>query len=69
MHANPAETSQDFIRNLQVGGSAAVMFRFFAGTNYYAGSALVTGHAPEVSFDGIFEDNFDLQGSGALTYT
>lgn len=69
MHGDPAASSQDFVRDLQTGGSAAVEFRFYAGTNYYSGSAIVTGHSPEVAYDGIFEDSFDLQGSGALAFT
>lgn len=69
MHADPAAAGQAFITNLQIGGSAAVTFRFYAGTNYYAGSAMVSGHNPEVAFDGIYEDSFDLQGSGALSFT
>lgn len=68
MHGDPAASSQNFITNLQTGGSASVEFRFFAGTNYYAGSGIVTGHSPEVAFDGIYEDSFDLQGSGPLTF-
>lgn len=69
MHGDPAAASQAFIRDLQIGGSAALTFRFYAGTNYYSGSALVSGHAPEVAYDGIFEDSFDLQGSGPLAFT
>lgn len=68
MHGDPDAPSQDFVRDLQTGGSASVEFRFYAGTNYYVGSALVTGHSPEVSYDGIFEDSFDLQGSGPLLF-
>lgn len=69
MHGDTSAASQAFIRNLQIGGSAALEFRFFAGTNYFSGSAMVSGHAPEVAYDGIFEDSFDLQGSGPLTFT
>lgn len=69
MHGDPTAASQGFIRNLQTGGSTAITFRFYAGTNYYEGSAMVSGHSPEVSYDGIFEDSFDLQGSGALSFT
>lgn len=69
MHGDPSASSQGFIRDLQIGGSAAVTFRFYAGTNYYSGSAMVSGHAPEVAYDGIFEDSFDLQGSGPLSFT
>lgn len=69
MHGDPTAASQTFINSLQLGGSAALLFRFHAGTNYYSGSAIVSGHAPEVSYDGIYEDSFDLQGSGPLTLT
>lgn len=69
MHGDPASAGQGFIRDLQVGGSASIVFRFYAGSNYYSGSAMVSGHAPEVSYDGIFEDSFDLQGSGPLSWT
>lgn len=66
MHGDAVAASQAFIRNLQIGGSAALVFRFYAGTNYYEGSAMVSGHSPEIAFDGIYEDSFDLQGTGPL---
>lgn len=69
VRADPASAAQTFVRNLLIGGSAALEFRFFAGTNYYSGSALVTGGGPEVAYDGIWENSFDFQGSGTLTYT
>lgn len=68
MRGDPAAASQEFIQDLQTGGSTSLEFRFYAGTNYYSGSAMVTGHSPEVAFDGIYEDAFDLQGSGPLTF-
>lgn len=68
MHGDPAAASQNFITDLQIGGSASLEFRFYAGTNYYRGSAIVTGHSPEVAYDGIFEDSFDLQGNGPLLF-
>lgn len=69
MHGDPAAASQAFIRNLQIGGSAAMVFQFLMGTNYFSGSAMVSGHSPEVAYDGVFEDSFDLQGSGPLSFT
>ncbi len=69
MHGDPIAASQTFINALQIGGSAALVFRFHAGTNYYSGSAIVSGHSPETAYDGIYEDSFDLQGSGPLTLT
>lgn len=69
MHGDPIAASQSFVQNLQLGGSAALTFRFYMGTNFYSGSAMVSGHSPEVAYDGIFEDSFDLQGSGPLTFT
>lgn len=69
MHGDPDAASQTFINSLQLGGSVALPFRFYAGTHYYEGSAIVTGHAPEVAYDGLYEDSFDLQGTGPLTFT
>lgn len=56
------------VRGYLTGGSAPVKFRFAAGTNYYEGSALVTGASPEVAYDGVWETSYDIQGSGPLTY-
>lgn len=69
LHGDPASAGQTFVRNLLLGGSAPLEFRFYAGTNYYSGSALVTGAAPEIAFDGAWENSFDIQGCGTLTYT
>lgn len=63
------DASQAFVRNLVLGGSAAITFRFLAGTNYYSGSALVNGASPELAYDGVWGTSHDLQGSGALSYT
>lgn len=60
---------QAFVRNLVIGGSVAVTFRFLAGTNYYSGSALANGASPELAYDGVWGTGYDLQGSGALSYT
>lgn len=69
VRADPAATSQDFQRNLILGGSVAIVHRFYAGTNYYSGSAFVTGLSPEISYDGTWETSYDFQGSGPLSYT
>ena len=37
------------------------------GDTYYTGSALVTGHSRNSSFDGIIEASISLLGTGALT--
>src|SRR5688500_462641 len=46
MHADPADAAQTSIRGLLTGGSVPVTFRFYAGTNFYSGSAMVTGVSP-----------------------
>lgn len=66
---DPAVTAQDTVRGYLIGGSAPVVHRFYAGTNYYSGSVIVTGSSPELAFDGTWEDSFDFQGVGPLTYT
>lgn len=69
MRGDTSAASQAFVRAMLFGGSAGVEFRFFAGTNYYSGSALATGGAPEIAYDGALENSFDIQGSGPLTFT
>lgn len=63
-----AQTSQDFVRNLIIGGSVPLVFRFAMGTNIYSGSALPTGAKPSLAYDGAGMISYDLQGSGPLTY-
>lgn len=69
LHADPADSAQTTARNLIINGSAPVTFRFYAGTNYYSGSALVTGQSPTITFDGVYDSSIDLQGCGPLSYT
>lgn len=63
------DASQAFVRNLILGGSASLVFRFLAGTNYYSGSAFVNGASPELAYDGVWGTSHDLQGNGPLAYT
>lgn len=69
LNVDPADAAQTTVRNAILNGSAAFTFRFYAGTNYYAGSALVSGISPSLGFDGVWENSADIQGSGALSYT
>jgi hypothetical protein len=66
---DPAGTVQDYVRNMLLGGSAAIVFRFATGANYFSGSALVNGGAPEDAYDGAAETSYDVQGTGALSWT
>lgn len=56
------------VKSLIVGGSAAIIFQFYEGAKYWAGSAYVSGGAPEISYDDKAVISFDLQGHGPLTY-
>lgn len=69
LRTDPADGAQTTIRTLMLGGSAAVVFRFAQGANYYSGSAIPTGHNPSIAFDGVGALAYDLQGSGPLSYT
>jgi hypothetical protein len=69
LYKNPAGTAQDFVRNMLVGGSVPIVFQFYGGTNYYSGSAMPTKAAPAIAYDGVWEDSYDIQGSGPLSYT
>lgn len=66
---DPAGGAQGTVQSLLIGGSAAIVFRFYEGANFYAGSALVSGGAPEVSYDDRAVISYDLTGSGPLAYT
>lgn len=68
MRGDASAASQAFIRNMLLGGSAAIEIRFFQGTNYYAGSALANGASPGIAYDGVSVYDTDLQGSGPLIY-
>lgn len=65
---DPAQTSQDFVRNMLLGGSAPLVFRFAMGSNIYSGSALPSGGKPDIAYDGVAMTSYDLQGSGPLSY-
>lgn len=67
--SDDSDSAQTTVRNAIIGGSAPFEFRFHKGSNYYSGSALVSGLSPGISYDGVGEDSADFQGSGALTYT
>lgn len=68
-HLDPANAGQTFVRNALIGGSVGIEFRFAAGSNYYSGSALITGASPGIAYDGAATLDFDLQGTGALAFT
>jgi hypothetical protein len=69
LKADPAQPSQDTIRNMILGGSVPIAFRFYAGTNYYSGSAMPNSIAPSVSYDDAWVNKIDMQGVGTLSYT
>lgn len=69
MHKDAAGTAQDWVRGAILGGSAAIVFRFAAGANYYSGSAFPSSAGPEIAYDGVWEDSYDIEGTGALSYT
>jgi len=69
LHNDINNAGQTFVRSQILGGSAALAYRFAAGTNYYQGSALITGHAPELAYDGVWGTGYELQGTGPITYT
>lgn len=65
---DPAQVSQDFVRNMLIGGSAPVVFRFAKGANIYSGSAMPSTGKPGIAYDGAAVTAYDLQGSGPLAY-
>ena len=69
VRADLSDATQVFVRNLIIGGSAPLVFRFYQAGSVYAGSALVTGSKPEIAYDGAAMISFDLTGCGALSYT
>lgn len=66
---DPAGGAQGTVQSLIIGGSAAIVFRFYEGSNFYAGSAYVSGGAPEISYDDKAVISYDLTGHGPLSYT
>lgn len=69
LHKDINNSGQVLLRNQIIGGSAAVLFRFQGGTNYYQGSALVTGISPELAYDGVWGEGNEIKGSGPITFT
>jgi hypothetical protein len=69
VRADPSQASQDVVRNMLIGGSAPIVFRFFMGSNYYSGSAFPSNGKPEIAYDGAAMLSYDLQGCGSLSYT
>lgn len=66
---DPASGPQGTVQSLIIGGSAAIVFRFYELSNFYAGSAYVSGGAPGISYDDKAVTSYDLTGHGPLTYT
>lgn len=67
--ADPANVVQGSVHGMIIGGSAAAVFRFYESGTVYAGSALVTGAAPEISYDDRAVISYDLTGSGPITFS
>jgi hypothetical protein len=66
---DPAQAVQGSVHAMIIGGSAAAVFRFYESGTVYAGSALVSGISPEVSYDDRAIISYDLTGSGPLTFS
>lgn len=66
--ADPANVVQGSVHAMILGGSAAAVFRFYESGTVYSGSALVTGAAPEISYDDRAVISYDLTGSGPLSF-
>jgi len=67
-------TAEGFVDSSQVSqfadlGTSATLALYVNATNYYSGTALLTGASPSVSTDGVETISFSFQGSGALAYT
>lgn len=63
------DSSVATIRNAMLGGSAITLRLYDAAATYYnCGTVLLSGGNPTISIDGVGEDSWDFQGSGALTY-
>ena len=63
------DSSNATIRNAMLGGSAITLRLYESASNYYnCGTVLLNSGNPTISIDGVGEDSWDFQGSGALTY-
>lgn len=69
LNGDPTNTAQGTVRAALMGGSAPFLARFHAGTNQFSGTIIPTGISPSLSYDGIWEESFDFQGTGPLTYS
>jgi hypothetical protein len=49
-------------------GGTKVIMAFYLGTaDYFHGTAVITGHSPSLSFDGLGAANYSFKGHGPLT--
>jgi hypothetical protein len=49
-------------------GGTKVVMAFYLGTaDYFYGTAVITGHSPSLSFDGLGAANYSFKGHGPLT--
>lgn len=67
-YGDPTDSAETLVRNAIIGGSAAFVFQFYQGTNYYAGSCLPKKFSPKLTYDGALSPAVDLQGTKSLSY-
>lgn len=50
-------------------GSSVTLKLYTNGTNYYTGTAFITGESPSVAVDGLAEVSFNFRGTEDIDYT
>lgn len=61
-------TGQKALQDAILGGTSVAIKLYVNATNYYSGTAFLSGMSPEDPVDDVVTISFDFQGSGALTY-
>ena len=66
---NTDTNGQTALQNAYLNGTTVTLKLYVNATNYYSGSAFVSGIKIEDSVSGIVTANFDFAGTGALAYS
>lgn len=62
-------TQQAAMQNAVLNGTTVALRLYVNASNYYSGTAYVTGFSPSATVKGLVEQEYKFQFTGAVTYT
>lgn len=66
---NTDTNGQKAIQDAYLAGNTVTLNLYVNATNYYSGTALISGISVETGVEDLVTVSFEFQGSGALSYT